>query len=151
MSITLEGIHSPSGDQVSYAKSLISDTESSNKQEVHANAATVRHTKLDTTNDSGEAENHGEGIGLLIVRQLCQLLEATIEVDTSSGEGTTFKIRMPMKLGETIIWRLLSPVDGSRRVSFVDERLNGYSAGLLLWFTSLRIVEHILSASFFVK
>lgn len=75
------------GLDATYAKSFTSDTESSNKQQVSA----------DTTeyNSSSEAENHGEGIGLLIVGHLCRLLDATIEVNTQSGEGTTFKIVMP--------------------------------------------------------
>jgi signal transduction histidine kinase len=44
--------------------------------------------------DLGESGGgpHGEGIGLLIVRQLCKLLDAVIDIETSSDEGTTFKI-----------------------------------------------------------
>ena len=37
----------------------------------------------------------GEGIGLSIVKRLCGLLDATIEVDTKIGEGTTFRIVLP--------------------------------------------------------
>ena len=39
----------------------------------------------------------GEGIGLSIVKRLCGLLDATIEVDSKVGEGTTFRILLPRR------------------------------------------------------
>lgn len=44
--------------------------------------------------------NHGEGIGLLIVKELCQLLNGIIEVDTAPSEGTTFRIMLPVDISE---------------------------------------------------
>jgi signal transduction histidine kinase len=37
----------------------------------------------------------GEGIGLSIVKRLCELLDASIEVDSVSGSGTTFRVTFP--------------------------------------------------------
>lgn len=37
----------------------------------------------------------GEGIGLSIVKRLCELLDAGIEVQSSSGQGTTFRVIFP--------------------------------------------------------
>jgi signal transduction histidine kinase len=37
----------------------------------------------------------GEGVGLTIVKRLCELLDATIELDTAHGRGTTFLITFP--------------------------------------------------------
>jgi len=37
----------------------------------------------------------GEGIGLSIVKRLCELLDATLELETSAGEGTTFRVSFP--------------------------------------------------------
>ena len=37
----------------------------------------------------------GEGIGLSIVKGLCDLLDATLELETSSGQGSTFRVTFP--------------------------------------------------------
>lgn len=37
----------------------------------------------------------GEGIGLSIVKRLCTLLDATIEIDSLRGQGTTFRVVFP--------------------------------------------------------
>ena len=37
----------------------------------------------------------GEGIGLSIVKRLCELLDASLELETSPGEGTTFRVIFP--------------------------------------------------------
>jgi signal transduction histidine kinase len=39
----------------------------------------------------------GEGIGLSIVKRLCELLDATLELETSSGKGTTFRVVFPRR------------------------------------------------------
>ncbi len=41
----------------------------------------------------------GEGIGLHIVKWLCQLLNATIDIETKAGVGTLFRVRLPMNGG----------------------------------------------------
>lgn len=51
--------------------------------------------------ESAVVERHGEGIGLSIVRQLCELLDAVVEVDSASGRGTTFRILVPNDYPET--------------------------------------------------
>jgi len=38
---------------------------------------------------------HGEGIGLFIVKRLCEILKAQLKVSTSQGEGTNFQIIFP--------------------------------------------------------
>lgn len=37
-----------------------------------------------------------EGIGLAIVKRLCEILDASLELQTSPGEGTTFKVSFPI-------------------------------------------------------
>jgi signal transduction histidine kinase len=41
----------------------------------------------------------GEGIGLSIVKRLCELLDATLEIDTAPGAGTTFRVTFPRSYG----------------------------------------------------
>ena len=48
----------------------------------------------------------GEGIGLSIVKRLCELLDASLELQTSAGTGTTFRLIFPRQYqGSTIIQR----------------------------------------------
>jgi len=42
-------------------------------------------------------DDAGEGIGLSIVKRLCELLDATIELQSTKGVGTTFRILFPRK------------------------------------------------------
>jgi signal transduction histidine kinase len=37
----------------------------------------------------------GEGIGLAIVKRLCELLDASLELQTEPGKGTTFRVTFP--------------------------------------------------------
>jgi len=39
----------------------------------------------------------GEGIGLSIVKRLCELLDASIELQTARGQGTTFRVIFPLR------------------------------------------------------
>jgi signal transduction histidine kinase len=39
----------------------------------------------------------GEGIGLSIVKRLCELLDASLELETSPGKGTTFRVVFPRR------------------------------------------------------
>jgi len=42
-------------------------------------------------------QERGEGIGLSIVKRLCELLNASIEMDSSPGEGTSLRIVFPRR------------------------------------------------------
>jgi two-component sensor histidine kinase len=39
----------------------------------------------------------GEGVGLQIVKRLCELIGATMEIESIQGRGTLFRVRMNMK------------------------------------------------------
>jgi signal transduction histidine kinase len=43
------------------------------------------------------AQPHGEGIGLSIVKRLCELLDASIELQSDPGRGTTFRVTFPSR------------------------------------------------------
>ncbi len=42
-----------------------------------------------------ESDIPGEGIGLSIVKRLCELLDASLELETSPGKGSTFRVILP--------------------------------------------------------
>ncbi|HEY4366187.1 MAG TPA: sensor histidine kinase [Steroidobacteraceae bacterium] len=42
----------------------------------------------------------GEGIGLSIVKRLCELLDASLELETATGEGTTFRVTFPRRYAD---------------------------------------------------
>jgi len=44
-------------------------------------------------------QEHGEGIGLSIVKRLCELLNATIELDSIPERGTTVRVLFPRAYG----------------------------------------------------
>ncbi|GAB3939723.1 hypothetical protein GCM10028805_00560 [Spirosoma harenae] len=50
------------------------------------------------TSASGHKTNHnkGEGVGLQIVKRLCEVLGASMEVESIAGRGSLFRIRMPI-------------------------------------------------------
>ncbi len=39
----------------------------------------------------------GEGLGLSIVKRLCELLDASVEIDSRAGEGSTFSVLLPRR------------------------------------------------------
>jgi signal transduction histidine kinase len=41
------------------------------------------------------AETHGEGVGLAIVKRLCELLDATLELESEAEVGTTLSVSFP--------------------------------------------------------
>ncbi|MEO6445430.1 MAG: HAMP domain-containing sensor histidine kinase [Gemmatimonadaceae bacterium] len=43
----------------------------------------------------------GEGVGLSIVKRLCELLDATVELESTPGEGTTFRVVLPRRYDAT--------------------------------------------------
>ena len=46
-------------------------------------------------------EPAGEGIGLAIVKRLCELLDASLELHTEPGKGTTFRVLFPRRSPRT--------------------------------------------------
>jgi len=55
------------------------------------------------------ADAPGEGIGLSIVKRLCELLDASLELETQPGRGTTFRVIFPTRLEGT---RGVHPLSG---------------------------------------
>ena len=45
--------------------------------------------------ERGAEQSTGEGVGLSIVKRMCELLDATMEMTTKSGQGSTFRVVFP--------------------------------------------------------
>ncbi|RZJ09033.1 MAG: sensor histidine kinase [Rubrivivax sp.] len=68
---------------------------------------TVTHVNVDLAESIAAADDPrpvrqqpGEGIGLSIVKRLCDMLDATIELRSEPGVGTTFRILLPRSYGD---------------------------------------------------
>ncbi len=57
-------------------------------------------TLASQTPNSRKSTAAGEGIGLSIVKRLCEMLDASLELESSEGEGTTFRITFPRRYPE---------------------------------------------------
>lgn len=72
-----------------HADQVVADTQARQITHIHDEEAGVP-----PPGDSTETYVHGEGIGLSIVKRLCEVLDATVRVD-SDATGTTFEIVFP--------------------------------------------------------
>lgn len=88
-------------------KVLQEATESAQDVEQHADAgdpsslsAAPPATLASESASRGQRLPPGEGIGLSIVKRLCELLDASIEVQSASGQGTTFRVIFPRRYSE---------------------------------------------------
>lgn len=57
-------------------------------------------TLTSASHASPQREEHGEGVGLSIVKHLCELLDASLELATKPGQGSTFRVVLPCKYAE---------------------------------------------------
>jgi signal transduction histidine kinase len=60
-----------------------------------ANPMAANHTSLEDTGKQTLRGDAGEGIGLSIVKRLCDMLDASIEMQSIKDQGTTFRILFP--------------------------------------------------------
>jgi signal transduction histidine kinase len=88
-------------------KVLKEATEAAQDVELHADTgdsvslASDPPPTLASESELGEQRlPRGEGIGLSIVKRLCELLDASMELQSASGQGTTFRVIFPRRYGE---------------------------------------------------
>jgi signal transduction histidine kinase len=62
-------------------------------------AASDHAPEADPGNSAPSIQERGEGVGLSIVKRLCDLLNATIEMESEPGTGTTMRVLFPRHYG----------------------------------------------------
>jgi signal transduction histidine kinase len=77
------------------------DVEQRNVQANHPDPQSESAPTLASQTTPGEHAPGGEGIGLSIVKRLCEMLDASLELESSEGEGTTFRIIFPRRYPES--------------------------------------------------
>lgn len=99
------GFHAGPGSQLAGALEEATD-QAGQVASDHA-AGTVSHVNVDLADTYPSPEDarpvqqvSGEGIGLSIVKRLCDLLDATTELQSEIGVGTTFRILLPLQYGD---------------------------------------------------
>jgi signal transduction histidine kinase len=97
------GLHTGSGAPIAGALEAATEEARQIDEPVHTGS---KGAADDTTSQSAAAldahrvhQERGEGIGLAIVKRLCELLDASIEMDSTPGEGTAFRVVFPRSYG----------------------------------------------------
>jgi signal transduction histidine kinase len=90
-------------------KDLKEATQTAQAAEQHADArdpASLASDPPPTLASESESREQrlprGEGIGLSIVKRLCELLDASIELQSASGQGTTFRVIFPRRYSDEL-------------------------------------------------
>ena len=99
------GFHAGPGSQL--AGALETATDQAKQIAADGNTGEVTHVngelaeKDRAPRDSRPVHQEvGEGIGLSIVKRLCDLLDATVELESKVDAGTTFRILLPRRYGD---------------------------------------------------
>jgi len=100
------GFHAGPGSQLAGALEEATDqarqisTDAAQGKVTHADGSRADTLPLDRQDPRPIHQNAGEGIGLSIVKRLCELLDATLEVESKIDAGTSFRILLPRRYAE---------------------------------------------------
>ena len=75
-------------------------TDASQREITQAEGRLAETRQLERDDPRQIYQNAGEGIGLSIVKHLCELLDATMELESQINVGTTFRILLPRQYAE---------------------------------------------------
>jgi signal transduction histidine kinase len=93
----------PSGPGGALSKGLLEATKSAKEAEERADGSKNVEPVPEVPPAALEAppgpQKPGEGIGLLIVKRLCEILHAGLEVTSEPGKGTVFQVVLPRSYG----------------------------------------------------
>ncbi|MGA2342174.1 MAG: HAMP domain-containing sensor histidine kinase [Steroidobacteraceae bacterium] len=97
------GFHTSAGKPLAEALDVKSNTPQALEaaKQMDTRAETPASGTAAAAKNPGMSQNEtGEGIGLSIVKRLCDMLDATVEMQSVTGVGTTFRIRFPREYSE---------------------------------------------------
>ncbi|MEO7832090.1 sensor histidine kinase [Roseateles sp.] len=106
VSDTGPGFHAGPGSQL--AGALEEATDQANQIAADHATGAITHVNVELAEVQASSDDPrpvqqqpGEGIGLSIVKRLCDLLDATTELQSDAGVGTTFRILLPRRYEES--------------------------------------------------
>ena len=85
----------PMAHQIHEATQTAQAAEEANPADMTCADIAKAPTLPSLTKSQAVGETLGEGVGLSIVKRLCELLNASLELETSPGKGTTFRVVLP--------------------------------------------------------
>ncbi len=91
------GFHTKSAQAI--AEALEPDAAAATEPSPNENSRTLEDVSPQGVVAKAVSSTAGEGIGLSIVKRLCEMLDATIEMHSVQNEGTTFLILFPRQYG----------------------------------------------------
>src|SRR4029453_3281116 len=100
------GFHAGPGSQLAGALEEATEqarqisTDAIQGEVTHADGRLAETRQLERHDPRQVHQNAGEGIGLSIVKRLCELLDASLEVESKIDVGTTFRILLPRQYAE---------------------------------------------------
>lgn len=100
------GFHAGPGSQLAGALEEATDqarqisTDATQGKVTHADGGLAETRPLERDDLRPVHQNAGEGIGLSIVKRLCELLDATLDVQSRIDVGTTFRILLPRRYAD---------------------------------------------------
>jgi signal transduction histidine kinase len=85
------------------AEGLREGTAAAKKTEVFAGSPDVEPVPaVDPSRPDASFQRPGEGIGLLIVKRLCELLQASLEIGSEPGRGTVVQVVLPRRYARAL-------------------------------------------------
>lgn len=66
-------------------------------QEIEAQARGTHAAAREAPDERAVHQRRGEGIGLTIVKRLCEMLDATLELESAVDQGTVVRVRFPRR------------------------------------------------------
>jgi signal transduction histidine kinase len=112
----VEGDGTPMAEEIHNATEVANDArEASTDRRRDMAPATTLPSASETM---APRQTHGEGVGLSIVKRLCELLDAGLELATKPGRGSTFRVILPRSYDKPPVSQEVRPTEpGEGRVS----------------------------------